>query len=98
MTITEDDEWKMYFDGACNQNGNGIGILLISQDQTHAPLSFRLEFPCTNNITEYEACIVRLEIALQKGVRRIQVFGDSALIIHQILKKWRIKRRNSCPS
>ncbi|KAM7497492.1 hypothetical protein LguiA_021906 [Lonicera macranthoides] len=87
----------MYFDGACNRNGNGIEILLISLDQTHAPMSFRLEFPFTNNITEYEACIVGLKIALQKGVRKIQVFGDSALIIHQIMTKWKIKEEKLVP-
>ena len=25
------ESWKMYFDGAINQNGNGIGVLLILQ-------------------------------------------------------------------
>lgn len=30
------------FDGAANRNGYGIGILLISPDQVHSPLSFRL--------------------------------------------------------
>ena len=24
------ESWKMYFDGATNQNGSGIGVLLIS--------------------------------------------------------------------
>ena len=38
-----------------------------------------------------------LEIALQKGVRKIQVFGDSALIIHQILKKWKIREEKLMP-
>ncbi|KAM7502852.1 hypothetical protein LguiB_001756 [Lonicera macranthoides] len=97
MEIMKNDECKMYFDGACNRNGNGIEILLISLDQTHAPMSFRLEFPFTNNITEYEACIVELKIALQKGVRKIQVFGDSALIIHQIMTKWKIKEEKLVP-
>ena len=26
----EIESWKMYFDGATNQNGSGIGVLLIS--------------------------------------------------------------------
>ena len=37
------------------------------------------------------------KIALPKGVRKIQVFGDSALIIYQILKKWKIKEEKLIP-
>ena len=27
--------WKMYFDGAMNQYGNGIGVLLITPEGSH---------------------------------------------------------------
>ena len=30
----EVESWKMHFDGATNQNGSGIGVLLISPN-TH---------------------------------------------------------------
>ena len=35
----EVESWKMYFDGAINQNGSGIGVLLISPKGTHIPFS-----------------------------------------------------------
>ena len=78
------ESWKMYFDGATNQNGSGIGVLLISPKGTHIPLSGRLNFPATNNATEYEACIMGLQAALGLGVRELEVYRDSALIISQI--------------
>ena len=31
----EVESWKMYLDGATNQNGSGIGVLLISLEGTH---------------------------------------------------------------
>ena len=31
----EVESWKMYFDGATNQNGSDIGVLLISSKGTH---------------------------------------------------------------
>jgi len=37
----------------------------------------RLEFECTNNTSEYEALIHGLEKAIDLGVRKIQIFGDS---------------------
>ena len=56
----ETESWKMYFNGATNQNGSGIEVLLISPKGTHIPFSGRLNFPATNNATEYEACIMGL--------------------------------------
>ena len=50
------ESWKMYFDGAINHNGSGIGVLLISSKGTHIPVSGRLNFPAT----KYEACIMGL--------------------------------------
>ena len=39
------ESWKMYFDGATNHNGSGIGVLLISPKGTHIPFFGRLNFP-----------------------------------------------------
>ena len=33
----EVESWKMYFDGAANQNGSEIRVLLISPKGTHIP-------------------------------------------------------------
>ena len=80
--------WCMYFDGAANQSGYGIGVLLVSPQGDHIPRSVRLAFsdrhPATNNIVEYEACILGLETALELGIRQMEVFGDSNLVLRQI--------------
>ena len=44
----EVESWKMYFDGATNQSGSGIGVLLISPKGTYIPFSGRLNFLATN--------------------------------------------------
>ena len=77
----EVESWKMYFDRATNQSESGIGVLLISLKGAHIPFSGRLNFPTTNNATEYEACIMGLQAALGLGVKELEVYGDSALII-----------------
>ena len=53
--------WKMYFDGLVNQNGNGIGVLLINHDGSHIPMAVKLNFQTTNNMEEYEACITGMK-------------------------------------
>ncbi|WJZ81167.1 hypothetical protein VitviT2T_001021 [Vitis vinifera] len=80
--------WRMYFDGAANHSGYEIGVLLISPHGDHIPRSVRLAFsdrhPTTNNIVEYEACILGLKTALELGIRQMEVFGDSNPVLRQI--------------
>ena len=91
------ESWKMYFNGATNQNGSGNGVLLISPKGTHILFSGRLNFPATNNAIEYEACIVGLRAALGLGVNELEVYGNSALIIFQIQNKWKINKERLMP-
>ena len=57
---------KMSFDGASNALGHGIGAVLVSPEGNHYPFTARLNFFCTNNIAEYEACIIGLRAAITK--------------------------------
>ncbi|PKI67552.1 hypothetical protein CRG98_012136 [Punica granatum] len=83
--------WKMYFDGAVNSIGSGIGAVLISPEGRHLPVAAKIDFPCTNNIAEYEACILGLQAAIDLKVKELEVFGDSMLTIFQTLKQWKTK-------
>ncbi|RVW75563.1 hypothetical protein CK203_056476 [Vitis vinifera] len=37
-----------------------------------------------NNIVEYEACILGLETTLELGIRQMEVFGDSNLVLRHL--------------
>jgi len=73
--------WKMYFDGAMNQYGNGAGVHLITLDGSHVPLVVKLNFEATNNMAEYKACIAKMEALQELRVKEVEVFGDSTLVI-----------------
>ncbi|KAH7848295.1 hypothetical protein Vadar_000864 [Vaccinium darrowii] len=90
MTATN-DVWMLYFDGAANQKGFGIGVLLVSPEGSHIPLAFKLNFEVTNNQSKYEACIVGMEAALEIGVERLEVVGDSNLVVSQANGEWKVK-------
>jgi hypothetical protein len=47
-----------------------------------------LRFKCTNNMAEYEACALGIQLALDMGVKRLIVYGDSSLIINQLQGEW----------
>jgi ribonuclease HI len=45
-----------------------------------------LHFPALNNMAEYEALICGLRIAIETGIKRLDVRGDSQLVIDQVMK------------
>ena len=49
----------------------------------HIPLSAKLNFVSTNNVAEYEACIIGLEALLAIDVKEVEIYGDFALVLAQ---------------
>ncbi|XP_039032138.1 uncharacterized protein LOC120167086 [Hibiscus syriacus] len=98
MCISTDEEssrgkksWTLYFDGASNALGNGIGAVLISPEEMYYPFTSRLEFFCTNNMAEYEACIMGLKAAIERKVKALKVYRDSSLVVYQLKGEWETK-------
>ena len=91
MSIEEEektDRWTMFFYGAMNIYGNGANAVIISPNKKQYLISVKLYFECTNNTTEYKACILDLEAALELKIRKIDVYSDLMLIIYQIKGEW----------
>ena len=49
--------WEVHVDGASNQKGSGVGLVLMSSENVVVEKSLRLDFPTTNNEAEYEALL-----------------------------------------
>ncbi|XP_075096587.1 uncharacterized protein LOC142174649 [Nicotiana tabacum] len=83
--VVQDDSeiWKLYFDGAVNIKGVGIGAILVSSTGQHCSATARLHFFCTNNTAEYEACIMGLNMSINLNVYELLVIEDSDLLIRQ---------------
>ena len=67
----------MYTDGAANQRGSRVGVVIISLDEIVLEKSLRLLFSTTNNEAEYEALWLGLEAVKCLGGNSIEVFNDS---------------------
>jgi len=78
------DKWIMWFDGAWNALGHGIGAVLVSLNKQYIPFTARLCFDYTNNIAEYEAYALGIRAAIDFRVKLLKVYGDSALVIHRL--------------
>ena len=46
--------WELYVDGAANQRGSGVGLVMVSPEKITIEKSLRLGFSTTNNEAEYE--------------------------------------------
>ncbi|XP_058725548.1 uncharacterized protein LOC131596828 [Vicia villosa] len=90
-------QWSLMFDGAVNVYGRGIGALIITPEGTHIPFYARLMFECTNNMAEYEACIMGIEEAIDLRIKILDIYGDSTLVINQIKGKWETRNESLIP-
>lgn len=61
----------------------GGGIVFISSENDVLPYAYLLTKPCSN-VAEYNALIIRLQIAEEMWVKYLEVYGDSKLIINQV--------------
>ena len=59
------DKWIVWFDGASNALGHGVGAVLLTPDDKCIPFTARLGFDCTN-MAEYEACALGIHAVLDK--------------------------------
>ena len=50
--------WEVYVDGALNQKGSGIRLILMYPEKVIIEKSLRLDFSTTNNEVEYETLLV----------------------------------------
>ena len=62
------EQWVMKFDGSSTAQLGGVGVILYHEEDEAVALSFKLEFPCSNNTVEYKSYLTRLATTLEMGV------------------------------
>jgi ribonuclease HI len=82
----EYETWIMYFDGSVMKEGAGVGLVFISPLRVRMEYLVRLHFSASNNATEYEALINGLRIAVELGIKCLEIRGDSELVVDQVMK------------
>ena len=79
----------MFFDGSLRIGPKGkiitgVGVVFISPQNHILPRAFSLTEPYSNNVPEYNALLISLQLAHEIGVRYLEAYGDSKLIISQV--------------
>src|SRR3954467_2174915 len=78
----------MHFDASKTKIGLGAGVVITSPKGDQLKYVLQIHFTASNNVTDYEALVHGLKLAKEIGVRRIECFGDSDLVVQQSSGNW----------
>lgn len=90
LNYLELEPWKLY----STKNGTCIWILIISPNKIPTKFTYKIKGSSSNNETEYKAFIVGLEILLELGATRVEIMGDSELIVNQMTREYKCVKEN----
>jgi len=99
MDIDCNMRYKGFFDGASAGNPGKMGTGWVIFDEFDQILIEGFDYigVGTNNEAEYQALISLLEFAVKNKIQNLDIFGDSKLVIQQVLKEWKVKAENLKP-
>jgi len=92
----------MFFDGASRTGPIGkvivgVGVVFVSPKNHVLPRVFSLTEPCSNNAVEHNALLIGLYLAQQMGVQYLKAYGDSKLIINQVMGEYEVYHEDLIP-
>jgi ribonuclease HI len=89
----------LYVDGACSGNPGPCGSAAILKDPDGTTVLERMRAfgPATNNVAEYQAVILGLEMAAELRPRRLTIRSDSELMVRQLAGEYRVKATHLKP-
>ena len=90
-------KWILRFNGSSTATEGGARIVLIKEAGEAIAMSFKLNFPCTNNTAEYEAYLRGLAVACEMGIKHLRVIGDSNLVVCQTKGEFAFKEPSLAP-
>lgn len=73
--------WTLYIDGAAGPSQSGVGAILEGPNGLVISYALHFDFPITNNMAEYEALIIGMQLAMEKGVSDLNILNDSQLVV-----------------
>jgi ribonuclease HI len=87
------------FDGGSRGNPGKAAIAAVATDPGGEVLAERSETigEATNNVAEYRALLLAVELAAELGADEVELIGDSKLIVEQVRGNWKIKQEHLRP-
>ena len=80
----EPPHWSIHTNGSFNKHIGGISVVLYSPEGDEIKCMVQLDFPITNNETEYEALLARLDLAKAVRATSVIAYYDFQVVTSQI--------------
>jgi ribonuclease HI len=89
----------VHVDGGARGNPGPAAVAAVATDRDGAPLGERSTYigETTNNVAEYRALLLGLELARELGARSVDVINDSELIARQVGGQYKVKNAGLRP-
>jgi ribonuclease HI len=86
-------------DGGSRGNPGPAAVAAVATDPSGEVLAERAETigDATNNVAEYRALLLGVELAKELGADQVEFVGDSKLIVEQVKGNWKIKQEHLRP-
>jgi ribonuclease HI len=86
-------------DGGSRGNPGPAAIAAVATDPSGEVLAERAETigDATNNVAEYRALLLGIELARELGAEEVDLVGDSLLIVHQVDGSYKVKQEHLKP-
>jgi ribonuclease HI len=87
-------------DGGSRGNPGPAAIAAVASDASDGQvLAERSETigEATNNVAEYRALLLGIELAKELGADEVEFVGDSMLIVEQVRGNWKVKQEHLRP-
>jgi ribonuclease HI len=86
-------------DGGSRGNPGPAGIAAVATDPSGEILAERSKTigKATNNVAEYRALLLGIELAKELGADEVEFIGDSLLIVEQVRGRWKVKQEHLRP-
>jgi len=99
---SEEQVWQLFFDRASKTNPEGniitsVGVVLISPQNYVIPCAFSLTEPCSNNVSEYNVLLIGMQLAEEIGIKNLEAYGDSNLIVNQVRREYEVRHEDLVP-
>jgi len=91
--------WALYVDGASRGNPGpaGAGAVLFGPDGAKRAEESRYLGEATNNVAEYQALLLGLDLAREQGAKHLDIFSDSQLLVRQLKGLYQVRKAHLYP-
>ncbi|XP_050895662.1 uncharacterized protein LOC127102326 [Lathyrus oleraceus] len=94
LNMVDTNPYRLYFDGSSHKNGTEVEVLILSPQDISTKFKCKIDGKCSNNEADYEALIIGLKILRDLGPKKVEIKGDSELVVRQITREYKCIKEN----